>query len=373
VVITRETSSFLLEHNSKEPDVPWFVCASYTRPHSPYTSPGRYFNKYKNKVPVPKAPTHYRDSLEPYARQNLDIFNNEEITQEQTQRAVEGYYACVDFVDDCIGELLDCLEKQGLLENTIVIYTSDHGDMIGQHGLWGKAVYYEDAISAPLLIRTPGENKHKKIKEPVSLMDIFPTCCDLAGLPIPKKLDGISFADILNDPDNLRHPREYVTSAYYKYAIKVRHLKTKYSEGQPCQAMRLCRQKDWKYVEIEGGEPLLFDMANDPQENINLATKPDYKDKCLEMREQIFAELTWDQVHEIALSRQKVLLSLTEASNFHLGQAPIHCGLRYLRYKYSHLNHNQHQTALLKNHICQCFGSVRYNCLRNRIFLCIFL
>jgi len=213
IVITRETTSFLLEHNSKEPDIPWFVCASYTRPHSPYTSPERYIRKYKDKVPVPKAPANYKDDLEPYARQNFDNFNNEQITQEQTKNAVEGYYACVDFVDDCIGELLDSLEKHGLLENTIVMYTSDHGDMAGQHGLWGKAVYYEEAISSPLLIKTSNGNKHKKIKDPVSLMDLFPTCCDLAGIPVPDGLDGISFANILDDPDDFEPSREFVTSA----------------------------------------------------------------------------------------------------------------------------------------------------------------
>ena len=298
VVITRETTSFLLEHNSKESDTPWFVCASYTRPHSPYTSPERYVRKYQDKVPVPNAPAHYKDNLEPYARQNFDDFNNEQITQEQTKKAVEGYYACVDFVDDCIGELLDSLEKQGLLENTIVIYTSDHGDMVGQHGLWGKAVYYEEAISVPLLIKTVDIKKHKKITTPVSLMDLFPTCCDLAGIPVPEGLDGVSFANIINSPDNFEAPREFVTSAYYKYAIKVKHLRTKYDENETHQAMRLCRSENWKYVEIEGGQPLLFDMLNDKGENVNVAQNPECADICKKMRAQVFADMTWEQVHE---------------------------------------------------------------------------
>ena len=299
VVTTRETLSFLLEQHDKEPQTPWFVCAGYTRPHSPFTAPGRYIRRYRNRVPAPGPPADYRDSLEPYARDTFDGTHNEKITAEQTQRGVEGYYACVDFVDDCIGELLDGLEKGGLLENTIIIYTSDHGQMLGQHGLWGKAVYYDPAITLPLLMTGPGiKPGHHGADCLISLMDLFPTCCRLAGLPVPEGLDGVDFSAFLADPPHAPAPRAFAPSAYYKYAVRVRHLPADGVAEKPCRAMRVNRRRDWKYVDIEGGAPLLFDMVNDPQENVNLASRPEHADRCGQMRSELFGETSWTSLRE---------------------------------------------------------------------------
>ena len=137
VVTTRETLSFVQEHAGREPDTPWFVCAGYCRPHPPYTAPGRYLRRYQGKVPPLHYPPDLRERLEPFARRHHDRSLGT-ITPEQNQYAREAYYACVDFVDDCIGELLEGLKKAGLLDNTIVIYSSDHGEMAGAQGIWGR-------------------------------------------------------------------------------------------------------------------------------------------------------------------------------------------------------------------------------------------
>ena len=144
VVVTRETLAFIREHCDREPDVPWFACAGYGRPHSPLTAPGRYIRRYRDKVP----PAEWGDPerLEPYARRVFERQGGARFTPEQRLRAREGYYACVDYVDDLIGELLEGLEADGLLENTIVIYTSDHGEMAGLYGLWSKTLYHRPSI-----------------------------------------------------------------------------------------------------------------------------------------------------------------------------------------------------------------------------------
>ena len=292
VVVTRETAAYLLEHHDREPEIPWFVCASYSRPHSPYTAPGRYIRAYRDKLPPVGPPSDFAEGLEPFAKRPLH-----DLTSEQTRRGREGYYACVDFVDDCIGDLLNALEDAGLLDNTIVIYTSDHGEMAGLHGLWGKNVYYDPAIGVPLLIAGPGiRSGDHRVAHPISLMDLYPTTCALTGLPIPEGLDGVDFSGLLAGPESAPASRAFIPSASYAYGGKIKRRQT--GENEPAAAMRLVRTRDWKYVEIEKGDPLLFDMVNDPGEETNLAGRPEQAERCRAMRENLFQEFSWELVHE---------------------------------------------------------------------------
>jgi len=318
VVVTRETLAFLLEHHdatSREGrDVPWFVCASYGRPHPPFTAPGRYIRHYRDKVPPVELPSNYLKELEPYARRLAE--RHRDLTTAESLRGREGYYACVDFVDDCIGELLSGLERAGLLENTIVIYTSDHGEMLGAHGIWGKTVYFEPSLAVPLLIGGPGIRAgHHQVSHPISLMDLFPTTCALAGLPVPPGLDGLDFSQVLANPASAPPPREFAPGACYLYGQAVKTQRA-ISADQPHAAMRVIRQQDWKYVEIEGGRPLLFDLANDPQEKINLANDPEQADRCRVMRQALFQGFSWEQAHaQLAADQERI-------KQFKSGQKP---------------------------------------------------
>jgi choline-sulfatase len=294
VVVTRETLAFLLEHQDIEPNVPWFVCASYGRPHAPLTAPGRYVRRYRGKVPPVALAPDYLEQHEPYARRIAE--RHQSLTPEESLHGREAYYACVDFVDDCIGELLQGLQARGLLDNTIIIYTSDHGEMLGRHGLWAKSVYYEPSLGVPLLMSGPGINAgHHRVTEPISLLDLFPTTCQLAGLPVPDGLDGVGFGPYLASPATVPAPREFAPSAYYMYGV-IRG-KNRASMDEPCAAWRAIRERDWKYVEIEGGSPLLFDMVNDPDETINLAGHPEHAERCGRMRDAVFQDFSWHQVH----------------------------------------------------------------------------
>lgn len=306
VVVTRETLGFVREHLDKDPDTPWFVCTGYGRPHSPLTAPGRYIRRARGKVPPVGLPADWLDRLDPYARHLVERAGYARLSEEERLRGREGYYAALDFVDDCIGELLEGLERDGLLENTIVIYTTDHGEMGSQHGMWGKGVYYEPSIGVPVLMTGPGIRAgHHRVAHPMSLMDLFPTTCALAGLPVPDGLDGVDFSSVLSDPSTDTAPRRFAPSAFYLYGVRINYKGS--AEGEPATAFRCIRQRDWKYVEVEGSNPLLFDMINDPEETRDLANDPAQADRCAEMRRFLFEGFSWEEVHT-ALARDRARL-----------------------------------------------------------------
>jgi choline-sulfatase len=255
-VVTRESLAFLLEHTDKNPDKPWLLCAGYGRPHFPLTAPGRYVRRAIADGPVmPPKPPGYPDSLHPHDRFMVDDFRLTHFSEEEHRHALASYYACVDYLDDCIGELLDGLKNAGLLENTYIIYTTDHGDMTGEHGLWCKRTYYDASAGVPLLIAGPGIPRGKSVACPVELLDLFPTFCDLAGVPIPDGLDGESLAPVLRAKRDRREKRFAVSALL--------------AEPRPVQ-FRMARDERWKYVEFPEAPPVLFDLATDPGENVNL-------------------------------------------------------------------------------------------------------
>lgn len=254
-VVTRESLSFLLEFTDTNPDEPWFFVASYSRPHFPLTSPGRYFRKYvESELQLPSLPEDYPETLHPHDRFIVNDFNLLKFSEEEQRRALAGYYACVDYVDDCIGRLLKGLRKAGCLENTYIVYTSDHGDMAGEHGLWWKRTYYEASACVPLLISGPDIPFGETQSIPVELVDLFPTCCDWAGIEVPKGINGESLSPLL------------------KGNLGARHKKIARSEllGRNQPRFRMVRNERWKVVEFPDAPPRLFDLISDPGETRDL-------------------------------------------------------------------------------------------------------
>ena len=305
VVVTRETLSFLSEHADRDPDRPWFVCASYGRPHGPLTAPGRYIRRYRDRVVADDLPQDWLQRLEPFAR-GLAEKLYARLTADEMRLAREAYYASVDFVDDCIGELLAGLKRQGLLENTYVIYTTDHGEMLGQHGLWQKGLYFEPSMAVPLLISGPGIGRWQQpLRDPVSLIDLFPTCCELTGLPVPSDLDGMSMAGFLRNPADTVFPRELAASEYFHYGRRVQQ--ATHSKDVKQAAWRAVRSRDWKYVEVQEGSPMLFHLEKDPGETLNLVNQAEHQERCKALRTALFKDFSWQGVSEkLAADRRRL-------------------------------------------------------------------
>jgi len=259
-VVTRESLAWLLEFVDTNPDIPWFFCASYSRPHFPLTAPGRYFRKYlQSELQLPPLPDGYPGVLHPHDRFIVDDFNLLTFSREEQRRALAAYYACVDFVDDCIGTLLDGLKRAGCLENTYIVYTSDHGEMAAEHGLWWKRTYYEASARVPLLISGPNIAKGDTQSLPVELVDLFPTCCDWAGIEAPNGIDGESLTPLLcGNPDNRRK----------------RTARSELLGGKPETRFRMIRDERWKVVEFPDAPPRLFDLSGNPDETVDLSATP---------------------------------------------------------------------------------------------------
>ncbi|HLH72177.1 MAG TPA: sulfatase-like hydrolase/transferase, partial [Chloroflexota bacterium] len=177
---------------------PWALCVGFIAPHDPWIVPEPYFSMYYPDVEMPNLPAGHLENLPPAAKVLRERHRMEgPFTEEQIRRTRAAYFGMVTRVDEQIGRLLTCLDEQGLADDTVVIHTSDHGEMLGEHGLWRKSNFYDQSARVPLQIRLPGrEHAGRRVEENVSLVDVTATILDLAGLPTDTdpdaRLDGVS-------------------------------------------------------------------------------------------------------------------------------------------------------------------------------------
>ena len=257
--IVQEALSFLREQRHANPDQPWFLCASFSRPHWPRTAPARHFERYwpdgVTRPAVEAGAAAFDHPLVDAQRAKV-----EGVTDEETMRSRAGYFACVSYLDEVVGDLLTALRADGLLENTVVVYTSDHGELAGEHGLWGKLTWHEASARVPLVVQTPahrdGSRDVGRVRTPVSLVDMFPTLCGLAGVDAPGDLDGVDLSDTVRTGAEPDRPPVTVDSF------------VRIEEGLEYRAVRDGR---YKYVGFRDAPELLFDLERDPRELTNLA------------------------------------------------------------------------------------------------------
>jgi choline-sulfatase len=231
-----------------------------------------------------------------------EYYEADEITKEETMRARASYFACVDYLDEVLGDLLHTLERDGFLENTIVIYASDHGDMLGEHGLWDKRAWHDDSTRVPLSIQLPehrsGNVEPSRIETPVSLIDLYPTLCGLAGVDVPDGPDGVDLSGTVREgvePD--RGP------------VFCDNFLPWLTEGMHYRAVRDGR---YKYVRSQDAPELFFDLEEDPLETENLADSPGEHAEALDRLRGIVDEtLDFDEMER---QRERELSDLRDPS-----------------------------------------------------------
>ena len=245
---------------------PFFAFVSFTSPHDPRMAPDDYQKKYNSEaISLPKnfMSKHNFNNGELIIRdENLLPFPR---TKEAVKGEIASYYAMISEVDDNIGKILKVLEETGHADNTIIIFTSDNGLAVGQHGLLGKQNLYEHSVRVPLIISGPGIKNGERTESLVYLNDVFPTVADIVGVEKSETIDGLSLLPILKD--SKATVRE---SVYFSYKNFQRGVRT----------------KNWKLIKylVEGKKTTqLFDLKSDPLETNNLAHDSKYKEKINEM------------------------------------------------------------------------------------------
>jgi len=257
----------LLEENK---DRPFFIAAGFYRPHCPYVAPKKYFDMYPlESVPViTETPEHFASLLKP-ATSSINPFPNYGLDREKLREAKRAYYAAITFVDTQVGKLLDALDRLKLADNTIIVFWSDHGYLVGQHGLWMKQSLFEESARVPMLIAAPGQKTRGQASpRTVELVDLYPTLAELANLGAPANLAGQSLVSQLHDPLATRE-RPAFTQVW--------------RNGFPGHSVRTER---WRYTEWDQGKKgvELYDHETDPGEHRNLADDPRHAETIRDLK-----------------------------------------------------------------------------------------
>jgi arylsulfatase A-like enzyme len=290
---------FLRDYQRPEP---FFLKVSFERPHSPYDPPARWFDRYSTALP-PAVTGHWAEKFKARSSNRRDIWHGD-LGRDAVQAARQGYYGSVSFVDEQLGLILDALQRRGWRENTLVLYLSDHGDMLGDHNLWRKTYPYESSSKVPLLIRWPaglGERSRSlRIYNPVELRDVLPTLADAAQAFIPRQVEGESLLKLARYPD-----------AEWRGWIDLEH-DIAYSPENHWNALTDGKSK-YIFNAFDGHEEF-FDLSTDPGERNNLAADPSSQPEVKRWRERLIQHLavrgvTWVHKGQLQLRKESVLYS----------------------------------------------------------------
>ena len=257
----------LYDYARFEGDVPLLLCVSFSHPHDPYVARRRHWDLYADEdIDLPGAAGLAYDDMDPHTRRLWDdcAMNDVEITQDDLRAARHGYYASLSYADEKIGEVLAALEACGLAENTVVLFLSDHGDFLGEHGLFYKMSFREHAAHVPLVVSAPGRFDARRVREPVSLLDVLPTLADIArpGLSdeLASPVDGRTLLPLL----------EGAAESEDGVALG------EYLAESALGPMVMIRRGRWKFIHTTSDPDQLFDVESDPLELVNLADAPEH-------------------------------------------------------------------------------------------------
>ena len=276
--IAREAIKKLREMPSAQ--APFFMALGFVKPHLPFNAPAKYWDLYaKDNIQLPTymqypegAPreAHYNyHELRSYS----NIPKSGSLPGTLALQLIHGYYACVSYVDAMIGLVLDEVKRLGLGDDTIIILWGDHGWSLGEHGLWCKHSTFDVAMRAPILIKVPGRRGGQRVRALTEFVDIYPTLCELAGLPLPGHLQGDSFMPLLDEP-----------TAEGKSAI--------FSRWKRSDAIKTDRYlyTRWFDDDHKPGAHMLYDHFNDPGETVNLADRPAHKERVKKFTEALLEQ-----------------------------------------------------------------------------------
>jgi choline-sulfatase len=279
----KKASELIRKHKNEK----FFLAVGMVRPHVPFVAPKSYFEPYPfEKINLPEKVEGDWDDI-PKRGINYVTSVNGQMSVEQQKKAVAAYYASVSFMDAQVGKVLKTLKEEGLEDNTIVIFTSDHGFHLGEHDFWMKVSLHEESVRVPLIIKVPG-------KEPaicnsfVELIDLYPTVVELAGLKYPEHIQGKSITKTLDNPNH-----------------QVRDMAFSVSQGGRSLLVRTAK---WAYIQYDESAKSgveLFDMEKDPNQYKNLANNPKYSRIVNEFQQKLRDKLKEVRTNDLGIDYSK--------------------------------------------------------------------
>jgi arylsulfatase A-like enzyme len=284
-----EDASWVLERCAKRKDRPFFLAVGFFRPHTPYVAPRGYFDLYpENEMPVVQGVKEDQEDIPP---PGLGSYKREQdkLTDDLRRQTRQAYLASISFMDAQVGRVIDTLDRLGLAENTIIVFTSDHGYHMGEHGLWQKMSLFEESSRVPLLIVAPGlASKGAVARSPVSHIDLYPTLAELCSVKAPDNLQGQSLVPLLKDPSAAG--RGWALTQVMRGGGRLRASVTTNvgADGRRFFGYTL-RTPRWRYTEWDEGHAgrELYDHESDPRELTNLASRPEHAATVAQLSEQV--------------------------------------------------------------------------------------
>lgn len=284
---------------------PFFLCSSFFHPHDPFHVPEKYWQMYEDTdIQQPSVAGEDLDDMHPFnqwiqTHHELDIC---ELSEEEIENNRRAYYGMVTYFDEMVGEIVGELERLDMLKDTVIMVTSDHGEMLGEHGMWFKRTFYDPSTKVPLIVSCPSRFKgNRTVSDVVSLVDLAATCMTIANAPAAeewiKDMDGDSFEALLYD-----RPIDWKDEAISEY----------YGEGA-IEPLIMIRKGNVKFVYVHEHESLLFDLVEDPHEVNNLAQDENYRDLAEQLEKRVEQEFDVPAIKKDILQSQKERLFLAKA------------------------------------------------------------
>lgn len=286
-----QAQRYLYDHVRSSDQRPFCLTVSMTHPHDPYATPQEYWDRYSDEeIELPSFELSDEEQ-DPHSRRLLHVYqmDRKQISDQQIRNARRAYYGNVSYVDDQIGKLLTTLKECGLSDNTIVVFSGDHGDMLGERGLWYKMSFFEWSARVPMLVHAPKRYRPGRVSASVSTLDLLPTLVEIAhsgtapeyAMPI----DGRSLLPHLHGDQG----HDEVIGEYMGEGVTA--------------PMFMIRRGDFKYICCQGDPDQLYNLAQDPQERHNLCDDPAHAEQVAALRAEAAAR--WDS----AAITQAVLIS----------------------------------------------------------------
>lgn len=276
----KEAIELLKANNPNKTGKPLFLAYGIYRPHPPMIVPKKHWDPIDiSKYKIPLVPENDRDDI-PEINWHLKGSGFNFIPEMHGINYAHAYYAAIHFVDALAGKLIDELEKEGLADNTIIVFTGDQGFMLGEHGHWHKSTMFEESCRVPLIIVDPRQKeKGKDCFNLTGLIDVYPTLCELAGIEPQHVLSGESLKPQLKDVATQGKSLEYTMGMPGAYSIRTQ--KFRYSE--------------WRKDKIHTDFSMLYDLEKDPKEFKNLVNDPEYKVIIKELKQKLDSAIIQDQ------------------------------------------------------------------------------